>query len=93
MLLARAQPVDSRLSQQQQQLGLDRCSPRKSDRDRLRLGVPSFECKFESLTASSWTPGWVSVNAFAHVQLRMGARARVPVVCPCVDTFGAAREE
>ena len=39
------------------------------------------------------TPGWVSVNAFAHVQLRVGPRARVPVVCPLVDTFGAAREE
>jgi hypothetical protein len=43
--------------------------------------------------SQSRTPGWVSVNAFAHVQLRPGGRARVPVVCPLVDTFGAARGE
>ena len=29
-------------------------------------------------------PGWASVNAFAPVQLRVGARARAPIVCPLV---------
>ena len=39
------------------------------------------------------TPGWVSDNAFAHVQLRVGPRARVPVVCPLVDTGGFANAQ
>ena len=58
------------------------------------LAVPSFDCmQIRVADSQSRTPGWVSVNAFAHVQLRVGPRARVPVVCPLVDTFGAAREE
>eukprot|EP01046_Picozoa_sp_COSAG06_P115346 COSAG06_NODE_62231_length_265_cov_1.234940_1_plen_40_part_01 len=28
------------------------------------------------------TPGWVSVNAFAHVRVRVGPRARGPGVWP-----------
>ena len=59
-----------------------------------RLGVPSFDCmQIRVADSQSRTPGWVSVNAFAHVQLRERACARAPVVCPLVDTFGAAREE
>ena len=60
-----------------------------------QLGVPSFDCmqiEFES-DSQSRTPGWVSVNAFAHLQLREGARARAPVVFSLVSTLGAAREE
>ena len=30
--------------------------------------------------SQSRTPGWVSVNAFAHLQLWEGASARAPVV-------------
>ena len=66
------------------------CAARKSG----QLGVPSFDCmQIRVADSQSRTPGWVSVNAFAHVQLRVGPRARVPVVCPLVDTFGAARGE
>jgi hypothetical protein len=59
-----------------------------------QLGVPSFDCmQIRVADSQSRTPGWVSVNAFAHVQLRVGPRARVPVVCALVDTVGAACEE
>ena len=69
---------------------LSRAAARKSG----QLGVPSFDCmQIRVADSQSRTPGWVSVNAFAHVQLRSRVRARVPVVCPLVDTFGAAREE
>ena len=57
--------------------------------------MASFDCMqiIRVADSQSRTPGWVSVNAFAHVQLWSGARARVPVVCPLVGTFGVAREE
>ena len=43
-----------------------------------QLGVPSFDCM--QIRVAQLRPGWVSANAFAHAQLRPGARARVPVV-------------
>jgi len=59
-----------------------------------QLGVPSFDCmQIRVADSQSRTPGWVSVNAFAHVQLREGTCARVPVGCPLVDMLGAARGE
>ena len=43
--------------------------------------------------SQSRTPGWVSVNAFAHLQLREGACARAPVVFSLVGTLEAATQE
>ena len=57
------------------------------------LAVPSFDCmQIRVADSQSRTPGWVSVNAFAHLQLREGARTRAPVVFSLVGTLGAARE-
>ena len=59
------------------------------------LAVPSFDCmqiRVDVADSQSRTPGWVSVNAFAHLQLREGACARAPVVFSLVGTLGAARE-
>eukprot|EP01046_Picozoa_sp_COSAG06_P091919 COSAG06_NODE_38178_length_426_cov_1.067278_1_plen_49_part_01 len=44
--------------------------------------MPSFDCMQIRVgdSQSRRTPGWVSVNAFAHLQLREGACARAPVV-------------
>ena len=57
------------------------------------LAVPSFDCmQIRVADSQSRTPGWVSVNAFAHLQLREGASARAPVVFSLVSTLGAARE-
>ena len=56
--------------------------------------MPSFDCmQIRVADSQSRTPGWVSVNAFAHLQLREGACARAPVVFSLVGTLGAAREE
>eukprot|EP01046_Picozoa_sp_COSAG06_P041266 COSAG06_NODE_5100_length_3717_cov_4.907131_2_plen_57_part_00 len=56
--------------------------------------MPSFDCmQIRVADSQSRTPGWVSVNAFAHLQLREGASARAPVVFSLVGTLGAAREE
>ena len=55
--------------------------------------MPSFDCmQIRVADSQSRTPGWVSVNAFAHLQLREGARARAPVVFSLVSTLGAAGE-
>ena len=57
------------------------------------LAVPSFDCmQIRVADSQSRTPGWVSVNAFAHLQLREGASARAPVVFSLVGTLGATRE-
>ena len=57
------------------------------------LAVPSFDCmQIRVADSQSRTPGWVSVNAFAHLQLREGACARAPVVFSLVGSLGAARE-
>eukprot|EP01046_Picozoa_sp_COSAG06_P048870 COSAG06_NODE_7395_length_2518_cov_8.792063_2_plen_64_part_00 len=54
--------------------------------------MPSFDCmQIRVADSQSRTPGWVSVNAFAHLQLREGAFARAPVVFSLVSTFGRAR--
>ena len=38
--------------------------------------MPSFDCmQIRVADSQSRTPGWVSVNGFAHLQLREGARA------------------
>ena len=58
------------------------------------LAVPSFDCmQIRVADSQSRTPGWVSVNAFAHLQLREGACARAPVVFPLVSTLETAREQ
>ena len=55
--------------------------------------MPSFDCmQIRVADSQSRTPGWVSVNAFAHLQLREGACARAPVVFSLVGTLEAARE-
>ena len=53
-------------------------------------GVPSFD---NAIFCCQPVPdkGWVSVNAFAHVQLRSGVRARVPVGCPLASTGSRGR--
>ena len=52
-------------------------------------GRPSFGCMQIRVVdsqprAPGWASGWASVNAFAPVQLRVGAHARAPIVCPLV---------
>jgi hypothetical protein len=74
--------------------GLQPCMPGKAANSECPvLKNPVLTMQIRVADSQSRTPGWVSVNAFAHVQLREGACARVPVVCPLVDTLGAAREE
>ena len=56
--------------------------------------MPSFDCmEIRVADSQSRPPGWVSVNAFAPLQLREGASARAPVVFSLVSALGAAREE
>ena len=57
------------------------------------IAVPSFDfMQIRVARSQSRTPRWVSVNAFAHLQLREGACARAPVVFSLVGSLGAARE-